>query len=132
MGRGDRLWQAPGGGFERAVIHWRRGVNDELIGRFGRFHNGVRRLSRRFEQRWLYLLFFRFYQSLADEQAVEDHTGSDQDKDYSEPIQAANDIRAVPGSLRHSLEEKIEKDHRADAGENGEDAVLDLTESFLF
>src|SRR5215813_13670403 len=109
-----------------------RGVNDELISRFGWFRDGVRRLSRRFEQRWLRLLFFRFYQSLADEQAVEDHAGSDQDKDYSEPIQAANDVRAFPGSLRHSFEEEIEKDHRADAGENGEDALLDLSEPFLF
>src|SRR4030095_7583492 len=67
-----------------------------------------------------------------DEQAVEDHTNSDQDEDYSEPIQAANDIRAVPGFLRHSVEEEIEKDHRADAGENGEDALLDLSEPFLF
>src|SRR5262245_37404002 len=130
--RSSILDQMQRGVFGHAGAARRRCVNDELIGRFSRFHNGVRRLSRRFEQRWLYLLFFRFYQSLADEQAVEDHTGSDQDKDYSEPIQAANDIRAVPGSLRHSLEEKIEKDHRADAGENGEDAVLDLTESFLF
>src|SRR5215813_1660962 len=94
--------------FGHAVAARWRGVNDELIGSFGRFRDGVRRLSRRFEQRWLHLLFFRFYQSLADEQAVEDHSGSDQDKDYSEPIQAANDIRAISGFLRHSVEEEIE------------------------
>src|SRR5215475_15861195 len=111
------------------VPRWLCGVGDELIGRFG-WERG-RRLERR--RRRLRLLFFEFDQPPADEEAVEDNADSDQKWEYSDQPQTAKHLREmVVVSPRHYVEEGMEKDHHANADEAGDDAALDLFESFLF
>src|SRR5262249_49941922 len=65
---------------------------------------------------------------------VDEESGSDQNRNYSDPPQAANDLshNVVAGFLRHDVEEEIEKDRQAEAGEAGNDAALDLIDPSLF
>jgi PAS domain S-box-containing protein len=91
------------GVFGHAGARRLRGVGDQLISRF----SGERRRPRRCGDCLLRLLFFKFHDAFADEEAVEDNPDSDHEWDYSGHPHAAKDLRVARRLMvRYDPEEK--------------------------
>src|SRR5688572_18930818 len=124
------------GVFGYAVTCLRRSVNYQLIGCFGlqraRLYGWLRDWRIRCGHCRSRQLFVELHQSPADEKTVDEESGPDHGRDYSQQPQIADDLRGVRISLpRHGAEEEIEGDHHADADQTGNDSALNLIEPFL-